>query len=67
MTQSRALGTVKLKPVSAKPHSITRALERGYDIKYNNQVQYYQGNKRGSSTIKYIILEYENNMKITAV
>ena len=66
MTQSRALGTVKLKPVSAKPHSITRALERGYDIKYNYQVQSYQGSKRGS-TIKYIILEYENNMRITAV
>ena len=47
MTQSRALGTVKLKPVSAKPHSITRALERGYDIKYNYQVQSYQGSKRG--------------------
>ena len=66
MTQSRALGTVKLKPVSAKPHSITRTLERGYDIKYNNQVQYYQGSKRGS-TIKYIALEYENNIRITAV
>ena len=67
MTQTRALGTVKLKPVSAKPHSITRALERGYDIKYNYQVQYYQGSKRGSSTIKCIVSEYENNMRITAV